>query len=561
MLFATKYKNTSRTISGTYSVKDTDVVLLCDTSSGSVTITLDTFTADYWSTQYKLYIKDNSSNASVNNITVNAPTGYTINGASSYVIIANGTSIVIIISGNTEYIANYSVIPGHIIADEGVNLPQQPILDFRGAGVTATDSLGRTIVTIPGAAGFIVANTVYVMKNGNDTTGLVQRFDLPFLTIAAARAAAIANFTPTATNRILIMVYSGNYQEQIVLDNYIDYDLSDAVISQVTASSLITDAGVAVNSIIYGKANFITTVSGAGTSYTVNITGTTSNVFIYCNNITMTGTTGALTGVIADGNMYLYCNDIYCENTGAGTVVGIQATGSVYAQVNNVTSKNVGAVCVGVDSRGATGKMYMKANNIHSEGGDSANGVWSVSIQFAGVMDLLCNNITCAPTSLSATRGWCIGVGAGGGIGSIRCNNIVCSPTINNLATCINFGAAGSTVLSATSALTVDCKEAKMNAVAVTNNVIRQENANAASRFYFKGRAVVVGAFDVPVIKKNTGIMILDDVTIVGTATTTNSITCPSANNIYVYTGRADKAVDGNTTQLVSSLLISTDVI
>lgn len=36
------------------------------------------------------------------------------------------------------------------IQDEGVNLTQQNILDFEGSGVTATNGVGKTIVTIPG---------------------------------------------------------------------------------------------------------------------------------------------------------------------------------------------------------------------------------------------------------------------------------------------------------------------------------------------------------------------------------------------------------------------------
>jgi hypothetical protein len=44
---------------------------------------------------------------------------------------------------------------GHIIADEGIDLPQQPTLDFQGAGVTATDDSlnNKTIVTIAGGGG------------------------------------------------------------------------------------------------------------------------------------------------------------------------------------------------------------------------------------------------------------------------------------------------------------------------------------------------------------------------------------------------------------------------
>jgi len=42
---------------------------------------------------------------------------------------------------------------GHVIEDEGTPLAQQSNLNFTGAGVTATDSGGKTLVTIPGGGG------------------------------------------------------------------------------------------------------------------------------------------------------------------------------------------------------------------------------------------------------------------------------------------------------------------------------------------------------------------------------------------------------------------------
>ncbi len=42
---------------------------------------------------------------------------------------------------------------GHIIEDEGTPLPQQPNLNFVGAGVVASDSGGKSVVTIPGSGG------------------------------------------------------------------------------------------------------------------------------------------------------------------------------------------------------------------------------------------------------------------------------------------------------------------------------------------------------------------------------------------------------------------------
>lgn len=42
---------------------------------------------------------------------------------------------------------------GHVIEDEGVALPQQTTMNFVGAGVTVTDAGGKTVVTIPGGGG------------------------------------------------------------------------------------------------------------------------------------------------------------------------------------------------------------------------------------------------------------------------------------------------------------------------------------------------------------------------------------------------------------------------
>jgi hypothetical protein len=48
---------------------------------------------------------------------------------------------------------------GHIIEDEGTPLTQRADLNFVGAGVTATDSGGKTVVTIPGGGGSVYGST------------------------------------------------------------------------------------------------------------------------------------------------------------------------------------------------------------------------------------------------------------------------------------------------------------------------------------------------------------------------------------------------------------------
>ena len=49
-----------------------------------------------------------------------------------------------------QKISNSVITAYSFIQEEGVNLPQQNILDFQGAGVTASAGIGKTIVTIPG---------------------------------------------------------------------------------------------------------------------------------------------------------------------------------------------------------------------------------------------------------------------------------------------------------------------------------------------------------------------------------------------------------------------------
>lgn len=174
-LFEQKYPNNIRQISGLNNIPyQDDVVIECDTTAGAVSINLlDIPTsngAGIWSTQYKLYIVDKSNNAGVNNITVNAPVGCKINGGASFLINSNGASLLVRVASNTNYVGQYSVIAGgtgngHIIADEGVNLPQQPILDFQGVNVTVTNGSGRTIVTVGGGGGATIWNDVLHLEN------------------------------------------------------------------------------------------------------------------------------------------------------------------------------------------------------------------------------------------------------------------------------------------------------------------------------------------------------------------------------------------------------------
>jgi hypothetical protein len=152
-LYQTEYPNNSRVVSGTPAIFKDDVVLLCNTSTAPVVINLLEIPDNYWNTIWKLYVVDNSSNASVNNITINAGTGQTINGHSSITLTTNDESAVIRIASNNQFIASRSTAaPSQTITvkDEGTTLTTDvSSIDFVGSGVTATAIGNDVTVTIP----------------------------------------------------------------------------------------------------------------------------------------------------------------------------------------------------------------------------------------------------------------------------------------------------------------------------------------------------------------------------------------------------------------------------
>ncbi len=103
--FEQKYKNNIRVVTGTITPNQDDSVILCDTSTNPVVINLLEVPQNYWATQYKLYIKD-SGNAATNNIVINAPIGYTINGLPSLTINFNNGCAMFQVSSNNSYVAS-----------------------------------------------------------------------------------------------------------------------------------------------------------------------------------------------------------------------------------------------------------------------------------------------------------------------------------------------------------------------------------------------------------------------------------------------------------------------
>jgi hypothetical protein len=178
-LFSTPYPNPSRIVSGTPQLFADDVVLLCNTSSGAVTINLAEIPADYWNTTWKLYVVDNSANAGTNNITINAPSGYTINNQSSVVINQNDGECIVRISSNTSFLGefNYQTNSSALnVLNEGVSIsPTTTSMNFVGALVNATavgnavtvtiNSINYISVTYTSLSSLISTNAVQIGQN------------------------------------------------------------------------------------------------------------------------------------------------------------------------------------------------------------------------------------------------------------------------------------------------------------------------------------------------------------------------------------------------------------
>ena len=55
---------------------------------------------------------------------------------------------------------------GHVIEDEGTPLTQRSNLNFTGAGVTVSDSGGKTVVSIPGGSGATIGTSTINFGSG-----------------------------------------------------------------------------------------------------------------------------------------------------------------------------------------------------------------------------------------------------------------------------------------------------------------------------------------------------------------------------------------------------------
>jgi len=173
----------------------------------------------------------------------------------------------------------YSYSQGLQVDFNGTKLGSFSEINFTGAGVTVTNVNGVATVTIPGATRSNVTlgtRNIFVSKQGVDATGTPGDLALDYLTIGAAITAAIA-LTPSATNPINIVVYTGTYAENITIPAFVNLISAEPLVFLYNASSYSSIASRYSDVKGYVYVNGTITQSGNN----VNIVG------INCNTLTI----------------------------------------------------------------------------------------------------------------------------------------------------------------------------------------------------------------------------------------------------------------------------------
>lgn len=169
--------------------------------------------------------------------------------------------------------------------------------------ITYTDASTDTIGTYNGADGTnasaLYENVAWVDKsNGNDGTGTVGRFDLPYQTIAGARAAVISGQT--------VWIRPNTYVESLILKDGVTF-YADA---GVTLVGQITDNAVALTSKVSGLMKIV-----YGGNNAVDLTAPLSDIHVECDEIVSTGTTiHTLPGLGKEGHLYVKCRKLVATN-------------------------------------------------------------------------------------------------------------------------------------------------------------------------------------------------------------------------------------------------------
>lgn len=173
-----------------------------------------------------------------------------------------------------------------------------------------------------------IANSVFTTykiayvdpANGSNVTGLVNRVDKPYQTIAAATTALVGAYAFTTSDRGLIHLKKGVYSESVNMANFVNYYCEPGVLF---TGNGFTDLSAVVDSSIMGYADFISTSST--NLVPLDITRE-SNIRFEFGNIDNLMSAFKITNSLGTSNIKIKGNSIKTQSRlGRGMLIGNQA--------------------------------------------------------------------------------------------------------------------------------------------------------------------------------------------------------------------------------------------
>jgi hypothetical protein len=174
------------------------------------------------------------------------------------------------------------------------------------------------------------ANVVFVdQANGNNSTGTINEPNKPFLTVSAARSAALLLPGLSSQNKALVYIRRGEYSTvTMTLADNLDFYCEPGVV--FVGTTQIRDLGVAVTSNVYGYLQ----IRSTGTTIPVVFTGASSIVFefdqIFANSAALEVNTAS-----SNNKITIKGNYIYSGTFGQGFGITIRQAANVVMNVVN----------------------------------------------------------------------------------------------------------------------------------------------------------------------------------------------------------------------------------
>lgn len=256
------------------------------------------------------------------------------------------------------------------VEDEGTALLQRSTINFVGAGVTATDSGSKTVVTIPGGGGGAVnySNVFFVDAiNGNNGTALRNDFTKPYLTINQAidnAGQGVLYPLPTNTDRALVYVRRGTYTNNIArLLNYVDIYCEPGV---VFINAVVHDQNASVICNFYGKAKFTGNVQSFSNDL-FRLTGTASKVYFEFDDLF--SDRGAI-GVFNGSSATIVGRKIFAETFNTSYGCTFRGSGTITLNI----TEEIAAWHDVLSPRAFSGKLYVTCPRIYLHEGNYYGG-------------------------------------------------------------------------------------------------------------------------------------------------------------------------------------------